>query len=281
MPDHGDDIHFLQELRERIDSYLFLGYAPSRGSAWGRGEGAAEMDEAERGSPELRSLRKEINQMVTRGQRLLAKVGVPDTITEYPAAMVGGPVQNFQLFSLVTDNRSSFNHDRQDFLDKIDQAIGGLGDMTQGAVTGVVGVKHPQAGLEHGLVFIIMPMDEEADPGLADVHDAIKQTATELGLTARRVDDVQTTDRITPTVIEQLGRAEYVVADLTHNRPNVYYEAGYADALGKTPVFVAKEGTQLEFDTKDFPVLFFKTMKQLRERLRSKLAGLMKASENV
>lgn len=239
------------------------------------------MDEAERGSPELQSLRKEINRMVTRGQRLLAEAGVPYKITEYPARLVGGPVQNFQLFSLVTNDQSSFNHDKQDFLDKIDRAIGGLSDMTQGDVTGVVGAKHQEASLEQGLVFIIMPMDEEMDPGLADVHDAIKQTASNLGLTARRVDDIQTTDRITPTVIEQLGRAEYVVADLTHNRPNVYYEAGYADALGKTPVFVAKEGTQLEFDTKDFPVLFFKTMKQLQERLQSKLAGLMKASENV
>lgn len=239
------------------------------------------MDEAERGSPELQSLRKEINRMVTRGQRLLAEAGVPYKITEYPARLVGGPVQNFQLFSLVTNDQSSFNHDKQDFLDKIDRAIGGLSDMTQGDVTGVVGAKHQEASLEQGLVFIIMPMDEEMDPGLADVHDAIKQTASNLGLTARRVDDIQTTDRITPTVIEQLGRAEYVVADLTHNRPNVYYEARYADALGKTPVFVAKEGTQLEFDTKDFPVLFFKTMKQLQERLQSKLAGLMKASENV
>jgi hypothetical protein len=68
-----------------------------------------------------------------------------------------------------------------------------------------------------------------------------------------------------------------VVVDLTHERPNVYYEAGYAQGLGKTPVYVAREGTNVSFDLQDYPVLFYPTMRTLKtslcERFRAISAG--------
>ena len=62
--------------------------------------------------------------------------------------------------------------------------------------------------------------------------------------------------------MESIRRAEYFIVDLTHSRANVYYEAGYAQGLGKTPIYVARQGTPLEFDLKDYPVIFFKNMKE-------------------
>jgi nucleoside 2-deoxyribosyltransferase len=46
--------------------------------------------------------------------------------------------------------------------------------------------------------------------------------------------------------------ARFVVADLTHERPNVYFELGYARGLGKTVVTIAREGTAVHFDVKDW-----------------------------
>ena len=65
-----------------------------------------------------------------------------------------------------------------------------------------------------------------------------------------------------------------MIVDLTHSRPNVYYEAGYAQGIGKTPVFIAKNGTKLEFDLKDYPVIFFENMRQLKNRLEARLRAL-------
>lgn len=127
-----------------------------------------------------------------------------------------------------------------------------------------------------GYVFIAMPMNPE-DAALDDVLDAIKQVAVEHGLTAERVDDAATNERITDRILEALTKAEYVVADLTHGKPNVYYEAGYAHALGKIPIFIAREGTKLEFDIKDYPILQFRNMKGLRAALGQRLAGLIQA----
>ena len=65
-----------------------------------------------------------------------------------------------------------------------------------------------------------------------------------------------------------------MIVDLTASKPNVFDEAGYAHALGKTPIYVARHGTKLEFDLKDYPVIFFRNMKQLKDSLEKRLRGL-------
>jgi len=65
--------------------------------------------------------------------------------------------------------------------------------------------------------------------------------------------------------------------DLTDSRPNVFYEAGYAQGLNKTPIYVARQGTKLEFDLKDYPIIFFQSFKHLKDSLEARLRGLAKA----
>jgi nucleoside 2-deoxyribosyltransferase len=124
-------------------------------------------------------------------------------------------------------------------------------------------------------VFIAMPMNESAQPGLADVHDGLKAACEELGLEARRVDDVQTNTRITDTIRHLIESSEFVIADLTHNRPNVFFEAGYAEGIGKTPIYLAAAGTELQFDVKDYPVIFYENIRALREGVSSRLKALV------
>lgn len=125
-------------------------------------------------------------------------------------------------------------------------------------------------GIQKGYVFIAMPMAGEM-PEYEDVHDAIKQAALNCGLTAERVDEIQSNERITDRLLESIRKAEFVVADLTDSRPNVFYEAGYAFGIGKTPIYVARSETKLEFDLKDYPTIFFKNMRELREGLEARL----------
>jgi hypothetical protein len=122
--------------------------------------------------------------------------------------------------------------------------------------------------------FVAMPMDSE-DDSLADVLEAIKEGAKRCGVTAERVDDEQSNERITDRILVLIAAAEFVIADLTNAKPNVYWEAGYAHALGKTPIYVARRGTRLEFDVKDFPVLYFSNYVRLKEDLEKRLKGLI------
>jgi hypothetical protein len=130
-----------------------------------------------------------------------------------------------------------------------------------------------QVNAVQGYVFIVMPM-AEGRHDLDDVHDSIKEAAARCGLHAERVDEPHTTDRITDRILESIRRAEYIIADLSEAKPNVYFEAGYAHALRKTPIYIARAGTKLEFDLKDYPVIFFNGMRELKDGLERRLRGI-------
>ncbi|HEY9420606.1 MAG TPA: hypothetical protein VIW92_04265, partial [Thermoanaerobaculia bacterium] len=187
---------------------------------------------------------------------------------------VGGPILKFNFLDMITENRTWEGIDVATFLDKIDEAIGKLK-----VLPAIEDAPHfaRQVEITKSFVFIAMPMDS-ADPGLDDVHDAIKEVALELQLTAERVDDPQSNERITDRILGSLETAQFVVADLTHSKPNVYYEAGYAHALGKIPIYIARSGTKIEFDLKDYPVIFFSSIRELKDGLRRRLGSLKTTS---
>ena len=126
---------------------------------------------------------------------------------------------------------------------------------------------------EPGYAFIAMPMDPD-DHNLVDVLDALKEAALRCGIHAERIDEPETNERITDRILESIQKAEHVIVDLTYSRPNVFFEAGYAHALGKIPIYVARQGTKLEFDLKDYPVLFFKNLRELKEAVENRIKGL-------
>ncbi len=88
---------------------------------------------------------------------------------------------------------------------------------------------------QKGYAFIAMPI-ETTDAQLVDVLDSIKEAAKRCGVHAERVDEPQSNERISDRILESIKKAEYVIVDLTNSRPNVFYEAGYAQGLGKIPV---------------------------------------------
>lgn len=127
--------------------------------------------------------------------------------------------------------------------------------------------------MRENCAFIAMSMDP-SNPQLDDILDAIKDGASACGVDAERVDEEQTNERITDRMLDSIIESEFVVVDLTYARPNVYYEAGFAQGLGKTPIYVAKEGTQLHFDLRDYPVIFYPNMRTLRTSLSDRLKAI-------
>jgi hypothetical protein len=159
-------------------------------------------------------------------------------------------------------------------VDMIDQAIGVLrSPHSTGPATQFQA--EAEITIQLGYVFVAMPINEN-DETLNDVLDAIKEAAARCGLQAERIDEPQSNERITDRILESIGKAEYVIVDLTNSRPNVFYEAGYAHGLGKIPIYIAREGTHLEFDLKDYPVIFFGGFRQLKDRLEARLRALGK-----
>jgi len=130
-----------------------------------------------------------------------------------------------------------------------------------------VGGKKP---IRVGQAFVAMAMDPN-DPSLEDVLDAIKEGSQKSGVIAERIDEAGSNDPITARMLAAIEAAEFVVVDLTNARPNVFYEAGYAQGLGKTPIYLARKGTEIPFDVKDYPVILYPNMRDLKTLLAERL----------
>jgi len=192
------------------------------------------------------------------------------TVTVAPPAAIGGLViRDGDPFNMMFDG--PYGLDLTDvIIDMIEETIGVICHPPQPPRNESLRLK---VSVKEGYAFIAMPMTGgRAD--LDDVLDAIKEAAHRCGIQAERIDEPVSTERITDRIIESIQRAQFVIADLTDVRPNVYYEAGYAHGIGKVPIYIAREGTRVEFDLKDYPVIFFSSLRQLKDELEKRLRAL-------
>lgn len=219
--------------------------------------------------PEIRS---SINQNINWARREVIEAGCLHTLTIGPPPAVGGLImRNIDPFHMMFDPPYGVSLIR-DVVDMIDQTIGVLKAGPPPALSNKPEIQ-VDLDVQKGYAFIAMPINPH-DPQLEDVLDSIKEAANRCGIHAERVDESQSNERITDRILESIRKAEYVIIDLTGSRPNVFYEAGYAQGLNKTPIYIAQSGTKLEFDLKDYPIIFFRNMKELKDGLERRLRGL-------
>ncbi len=91
-----------------------------------------------------------------------------------------------------------------------------------------------------------------------------------MGLRAQRVKDVKGDYRITDQILKMIGQARLIVTDLTHERPNVYFELGYARGLGKTVVTLIRDGHKAHFDVQDWTYISYTDSRPLEDALRER-----------
>jgi hypothetical protein len=217
------------------------------------------------------ALREWLNGNVVWVRKEIVEAKCFHTLTITPPPITGGPIfQSIDPFNYMFDppyGRSVVPN----ICDMIDKTIGLLRNPVEAAQT----VPSPSDGIELGTAFIAMPIDEN-DHQLIDVLEAIKESASKCGITADRVDEVESNDRITDRILEYIRKAEFVIVDLTNERPNVFFEAGFAQGIGKIPIYLARHGTKIHFDLKDYPIIQFRSMKELKEKLAKRLNALIK-----
>jgi hypothetical protein len=119
------------------------------------------------------------------------------------------------------------------------------------------------AKTEENYIFVMISFDPAMDPTFA----AIESAARRVGMTAERSKDWKRDFRVTETILEKIESARLVVADLTLERPNVYFELGYARGKGKTVVTLLKEGSKAHVDVRGWNYLEYIDSRPLEEDL--------------
>ena len=129
-----------------------------------------------------------------------------------------------------------------------------------------------QGEFERGLVFVIMPFQGQE---MADVYAAITDECKKLKLRSRRVDENTGSGIVIREITDLIERAEFIICDLTNERPNVYYELGYAHGVGNEAIdilLLAKAGTTLHFDIAPLRVHYYSSTENLRSHLPTRVS---------
>lgn len=111
-----------------------------------------------------------------------------------------------------------------------------------------------------------------------EIYDVIKSKCAELGLKAQRVDEFYHSGIVVLDIARAIEQAEFIIFDLSCERPNVYYELGYAHGVGNEAdeiLLIAKEGTILHYDIAALRVHFYKSAEHLSSILNSKLTDMI------
>ena len=121
--------------------------------------------------------------------------------------------------------------------------------------------------------FVMMWMDRsKAD--LEDIRDAVVEIFRAFGITAIRADDIEHEGVITQRVLDEIRTSEFLFADISGSRPNVYYEVGFAHALGKRVILFRKQGTTMHFDLAGYNCPEYANIRDLKNKLTKRLESL-------
>ncbi|MCX6141822.1 MAG: hypothetical protein NTZ35_01245 [Ignavibacteriales bacterium] len=120
---------------------------------------------------------------------------------------------------------------------------------------------------EKGLVFVATPFTGVNMLAVSEVYAVIRDECASLGLQTKRVFHSDDTIFVLREITNLIESAEFIILDLTHQRPNLYYELGYAH--GTCPdttkiLLIAKEGFQSEFDLSALCIHIYKSTDHLR-----------------
>jgi hypothetical protein len=111
------------------------------------------------------------------------------------------------------------------------------------------------------------------DPKDEDLLERIKEVFGHFRISAVRIDRIGHDGPITDRIIEEIRGSEFLFADLTGERPSVYYEVGYAHALGKRVMLFREKGCKIHFDLANYQCREYKNLADLERQLSERLRG--------
>lgn len=105
------------------------------------------------------------------------------------------------------------------------------------------------------LCFVVMQFTADFNILYSDV---IKPLCEEYGFRVIRGDDFYTSGQILEDITQSIRTSALVIADVTPDNPNVFYEVGYAHGIGKPTILLSDRSREkLPFDISGFRTLFY------------------------
>ncbi len=133
------------------------------------------------------------------------------------------------------------------------------------------GVELQQSSAASTQCFVAMSFAADMQP----YREAIKAVCREVGFQAMLIDEAHydSDQTINEAMIVEIKKSRFCIADFTHQRQNVYFEAGFALGLGIPVIYTCHSGDMEDrhFDTRQFPHLAYADADQLKKDLLTKI----------
>lgn len=85
--------------------------------------------------------------------------------------------------------------------------------------------------------FIAMAFRDETKT----ISESFKNAISRCGYIPRRIDEKEHNNQIVPEILFEISKSKFVVVDVTYPNYGAYYEAGYAEALGKEVIICCRK----------------------------------------
>ena len=110
-----------------------------------------------------------------------------------------------------------------------------------------------------------------------NIMEAFREAITSCNYKAQIISEKEHNHQIVPEMFYEIERSKFMVVDVTFQNYGAYYEAGYAQALGKEVIVCCSEEVfndpkrKPHFDISQKPIIIWKDVDDLKERLKRRI----------
>lgn len=142
--------------------------------------------------------------------------------------------------------------------------------------SGRVSVQQVRVKTQQPICFVVMQFTDEYN---ALYSEGIRPTCEAFGYNVIRADDFYNSGLIIEDITRSIRESTIVIADVTPNNANVFYEVGFAHGIGKPTILLSdRKREKLPFDISGFRTLFYDNTiggkGAVEERLRKHLEAI-------
>jgi hypothetical protein len=139
-------------------------------------------------------------------------------------------------------------------------------------IEGWESVEPLRAGGIPGRCFVAMAFDSDLDGAY---FEGIKPAVIEAGYEPVCMKERLTNDNICDVILAEIRKARFVVADFTRQKGGVYFESGFAKALGKEVFWTCREDDfdRLHFDTNHYGHIKWSGPEDLKRQLLARMVA--------
>lgn len=126
--------------------------------------------------------------------------------------------------------------------------------------------------------FIVMPFGAIFS---TEYERIIRPAVEESGLQCIRGDEIYSKPRIMDDIWKSIRAARFIIAELTGKNPNVFYEVGLAQAIGKPIIIITRDENDVPFDLKALRYLYYDVQnpfwgEDLKARIKAMIQSVLK-----